>query len=129
MKIETSFDFFSPVTPFRNLPGKLIVFKSIIQPTTPSELPIAGAPGRDIELSVLEDPPNGRRGGEEENDFFYLEGKSLRLKRPLDRDEKDLSSLMIQVRRYSRKNVLLLLLLLLPLLFCFCGLLMLIFVQ
>ena len=31
------------------------------------------------------------------NEFFRLDGKAVRLTRPLDRDEKDLSSIVFQV--------------------------------
>ena len=36
-------------------------------------------------------------------DQFRLEGKSVRLQEPLDRDESDLSSIVFQVAFYSRE--------------------------
>ena len=34
-------------------------------------------------------------------EMFYLDGKTLRLLRPLDRDENDLSSVIFQVKCYD----------------------------
>ena len=51
--------------------------------------------GTDIELkmSSVEDEISRERA----EDIFYLEGKSLKLRRPLDRDANDLSSIIFQV--------------------------------
>ena len=59
------------------------------QLTVPGELPVTGDPGTDITLDLV--------FSKEEEIFFRLEGKSLRLTKPLDRDEKDRSSLVFQV--------------------------------
>ena len=68
------------------------------QGTTPDELPISGFPGDDIrlELSYSEE-------SEQYSSHFELDGKALRLRRPLDRDEKDLSSIMFQVQNDPNK--------------------------
>ncbi len=63
------------------------------QDTFPAELPISGSPGQDMELSLFHLPED-----RPDRDYFRLEGKRLRLIRPLDRDEEDLSSIMLQVR-------------------------------
>ena len=51
--------------------------------------------GSDIELKIssVEDDLTRDRA----EDIFYLEGKSLKLRRPLDRDANDLSSIIFQV--------------------------------
>ncbi|XP_043200018.1 cadherin-99C-like isoform X2 [Amphibalanus amphitrite] len=56
------------------------------QPTSPRELPIEGS-SDEISLSLLPDATN----------FFRLEGKSLYLASPLDRDADDLSSIVLRV--------------------------------
>ena len=63
------------------------------QETTPAHLPISGLPGTDMELEIhyADDEPDSRR-------LFVLDSeKRLRLIRPLDRDEQDMSSIMFQV--------------------------------
>ena len=62
------------------------------QRTTPPELPISGLPGSDVrlELSYSEE-------SRQYSSHFELDGKTLRLRKALDRDEKDLSSIMFQV--------------------------------
>ena len=62
------------------------------QGTTPEQLPISGLPGDDIrlELSYSEE-------SEQYSSHFELDGKALRLRKSLDRDEKDLSSILFQV--------------------------------
>ena len=69
------------------------------QGTTPDELPISGFPGDDIrlELSYSEE-------SEQYSSHFELDGKALRLRKPLDRDEKDLSSIMFQVQNEPNKT-------------------------
>ena len=69
------------------------------QGTTPEELPISGFPGDDIrlELSYSEE-------SEQYSSHFELDGKALRLRKPLDRDEKDLSSIMFQVQNEPNKT-------------------------
>jgi hypothetical protein len=51
----------------------------------------AGEPGADIELKINYPPE------EAESRSFVLDGKRLRLVRPLDRDPKDLASIVFQV--------------------------------
>ena len=51
--------------------------------------------GTDIELQLSSVENDLTRDRAE--DIFYLEGKSLKLRRPLDRDENDLSSIIFQV--------------------------------
>ena len=65
------------------------------QTTEPARLPISGSPGSDIrlELHYADEEPSSRK-------FFTLDEndqKKLRLVKPLDRDEEDLSSVMFQV--------------------------------
>ena len=51
---------------------------------------IPGVPERDIELTLVY-PKDATQ-------YFYLEGKSLRLRTPIDRDPEDLASLQLEVR-------------------------------
>ena len=51
---------------------------------------ISGVPERDIELTLVY-PKDATQ-------YFYLEGKSLRLRSPIDRDPEDLASLQLEVR-------------------------------
>ena len=51
--------------------------------------------GTDIELQLSSVENDLTRDRAE--DIFYLEGKNLKLRRPLDRDENDLSSIIFQV--------------------------------
>ena len=65
------------------------------QETVPGRLPLAGDPGVDIALELVLPPDAGQ-------EMFRLEGKRLRLTRPLDRDVKNrrgqpLSSIVFQV--------------------------------
>ncbi|CAB4070046.1 PCDH15 [Lepeophtheirus salmonis] len=53
----------------------------------PKELSLQGQVGSDINLEISEDVSG----------LFALEGKDIRLKRPLDRDENDLSSLSLKI--------------------------------
>ena len=62
------------------------------QGTTPKELPISGFPGDDIRLELSHSEES-----EQYSSHFELDGKALRLRKPLDRDDKDLSSIMFQV--------------------------------
>ena len=52
--------------------------------------------GTEIELKIASLETDVSRDRAE--DIFYLEGKKLKLRRPLDRDENDLSSLIFQVK-------------------------------
>lgn len=63
-------------------------FKDIDQRTTPNELPIFGDPFTEIALELVF--PKG-------NQIFLLNGKSLQLLQPLDRDEENLSHIVFQV--------------------------------
>ena len=56
---------------------------------------ISGVPERDIELTLVY-PKDATQ-------YFYLEGKSLRLRSPIDRDPEDLASLQLEVRN-KKKN-------------------------
>jgi len=58
------------------------------QETNPKELPIAGNVGSDIELELVF--PSGYS-------IFRLQDKSIHLTEPLDRDQRDLSSIVFQV--------------------------------
>ena len=62
------------------------------QGTTPGQLPIAGFPGDDVRLELSYSEESAQYAS-----HFELDGKTLRLRKPLDRDEKDLSSIMFQV--------------------------------
>ena len=62
------------------------------QGTTPEQLPIAGFPGDDIRLEMSYSEESAQYAS-----HFELDGKTLRLRQPLDRDDKDLSSIMFQV--------------------------------
>lgn len=59
------------------------------QRTAPPELPIFGDPNTEISLELVF--PKG-------NPIFLLNGKSLQLLQPLDRDEENLSHIVFQVR-------------------------------
>uniref|UniRef100_A0A182NGA3 Cadherin domain-containing protein n=1 Tax=Anopheles dirus TaxID=7168 RepID=A0A182NGA3_9DIPT len=61
---------------------------SVAQHTNPPELPIAGDPTDDITLELVF--PKGKP-------TFLLDGKSLRLIHPLDRDEENLSHIVFQI--------------------------------
>ncbi len=50
---------------------------------------IPGEPGTDIELKI--------NYPDEDSRSFVLEGKKLKLVKPLDRDAKDLASIVVQV--------------------------------
>lgn len=64
------------------------IFTVIDQRTTPNELPIFGDPFTEIALELVF--PKG-------NQIFLLNGKSLQLLQPLDRDEENLSHIVFQV--------------------------------
>ncbi|XP_053680241.1 cadherin-99C [Anopheles nili] len=61
---------------------------SVAQLTNPPELPISGDPNDDITLELVF--PKGKP-------TFLLDGKSLRLIHPLDRDEENLSHIVFQI--------------------------------
>ena len=61
--------------------------------TDPAELPIAGSLD-EILLSIVPANPNS---GSEQADMFRLDGKQIRLAKPLDRDAEDLSTVVSQV--------------------------------
>uniref|UniRef100_A0A182PEL0 Cadherin domain-containing protein n=1 Tax=Anopheles epiroticus TaxID=199890 RepID=A0A182PEL0_9DIPT len=61
---------------------------SVAQQTNPPELPISGDPNDDITLELVF--PKGKP-------TFLLDGKSLRLIHPLDRDEENLSHIVFQI--------------------------------
>uniref|UniRef100_A0A182MDY9 Cadherin domain-containing protein n=1 Tax=Anopheles culicifacies TaxID=139723 RepID=A0A182MDY9_9DIPT len=61
---------------------------SVAQHTNPPELPISGDPNDDITLELVF--PKGKP-------TFLLDGKSLRLIHPLDRDEENLSHIVFQI--------------------------------
>uniref|UniRef100_A0A6E8V4Y3 Cadherin domain-containing protein n=1 Tax=Anopheles coluzzii TaxID=1518534 RepID=A0A6E8V4Y3_ANOCL len=61
---------------------------SVAQHTNPPELPISGDPTDDITLELVF--PKGKP-------TFLLDGKSLRLIHPLDRDEENLSHIVFQI--------------------------------
>uniref|UniRef100_A0A182Q6C9 Cadherin domain-containing protein n=1 Tax=Anopheles farauti TaxID=69004 RepID=A0A182Q6C9_9DIPT len=61
---------------------------SVAQHTNPPELPISGDPNEDITLELVF--PKGKP-------TFLLDGKSLRLIHPLDRDEENLSHIVFQI--------------------------------
>ncbi|XP_017860568.1 PREDICTED: protocadherin-15 [Drosophila arizonae] len=65
------------------------------QTTTPAELPIFGDPYTEIALDLVF--PKG-------HPTFLLEGKSLRLIQPLDRDEENLSHIVFQVSCTIRES-------------------------
>ena len=67
----------------------------IDQETSPNELPISGTPGEDMKLSILNDASSSSSS----RDMFALDGKRIRLLKPLDRDENDISSIMFQVHQ------------------------------
>ena len=67
------------------------------QGTTPGQLPIAGFPGDDVRLELSYSEESAQYAS-----HFELDGKTLRLRKPLDRDEKDLSSIMFQVWSVNR---------------------------
>ena len=57
---------------------------------------ISGVPERDIELTLVY-PKDATQ-------YFYLEGKSLRLRSPIDRDPEDLASLQLEVRNKKKSQ-------------------------
>lgn len=63
-------------------------FAAIDQETVPAELPVTGDPRNE---TILELSATGRLP------LFTLDGKKLRLLRPLDRDEENLSHVVFQV--------------------------------
>ncbi|KAL1123604.1 hypothetical protein AAG570_002680 [Ranatra chinensis] len=63
-------------------------FSDISQSTRPEELPIAGDPFSEITLQLIS--PKG-------NPQFKLDGKKLRLLRPIDRDKDNLSHIVFQL--------------------------------
>lgn len=68
------------------------MFAVIDQRTTPNELPIFGDPFTEIALELVF--PKG-------NQIFLLNGKSLQLLQPLDRDEENLSHIVFQVSAFQ----------------------------
>lgn len=66
----------------------LLFFSDIGQLTTPSELPIYGDPFTEIALELV-----FSKG----NPIFLLNGKTLQLLQPLDRDKENLSHIVFQV--------------------------------
>ena len=64
--------------------------------TEPAELPIAGSLD-EIVLSIVPANPNS---GSEQADMFRLDGKQIRLAKPLDRDAEDLSTVVFQVSKF-----------------------------
>ena len=58
---------------------------------------IPGVPERDIELTLVY-PKDATQ-------YFYLEGKSLRLRSPIDRDPEDLASLQLEVRNKKKLKI------------------------
>lgn len=77
-------------------------FPDVNQRTAPPELPIFGDPNTEISLELVF--PKG-------NPIFLLNGKSLQLLQPLDRDEENLSHIVFQVRYlrfflyYNKKKI------------------------
>lgn len=68
---------------------------AIDQRTNPVELPIFGDPFQEIALELIF--PKG-------NQIFLLNGKSLKLLQPLDRDAENLSHIIFQVRKINKQN-------------------------
>ena len=60
---------------------------------------MSGEPGADIELKINYPPE------EIESRSFVLDGKRLRLTKPLDRDAKDLASIVFQVGPWCSYSV------------------------
>lgn len=73
---------------FTNPTTSRFVLPAVAQHTNPPELPISGDPTDDITLELVF--PKGKP-------TFLLDGKSLRLIHPLDRDEENLSHIVFQV--------------------------------
>lgn len=69
-------------------PGINISYSDIGQRTTPADLPIIGDPFTEISLELVF--PKG-------NPIFLLNGKSLQLLQPLDRDEDNISHIVFHV--------------------------------
>ncbi len=69
------------------------------QVTSPEEMPVSGFPGDDIRLELFY--PESKQF----ESHFALDGKRLKLLKPLDRDEGDLSSIMFQVRTLTSFSV------------------------
>lgn len=75
----------------------LYIHSAIDQRTTPLELPIFGDPFTEIALEL-----NFAKG----NQIFLLNGKSLQLLQPLDRDAENLSHIVFQVNIYLKHSIL-----------------------
>lgn len=73
----------------------IFVFLGIGQRTTPTELPIYGDPFTEIALELVF--PKG-------NPLFLLNGKTLELLQPLDRDKENLSHIVFQVNNYKKHS-------------------------
>ena len=71
------------------------LFTAVEQQTTPPELPIYGDPYTEIALELI-----FSKG----KPLFILNGKSLQLLQPLDRDEENLSHIVFQVSCTIRPN-------------------------
>lgn len=83
--------FFQTIIRARSEKNILIIFLSDVgQRTTPAELPIAGDPYTEIALELVF--PKG-------NPQFLLNGKTLQLLQPLDRDEEKISHIVFQVTK------------------------------
>lgn len=59
------------------------------QETEPKELPLSGVPDDEIQLKLVY-PKSA-------TEYFFLDGKSLKLKQPIDRDPKDLAQISLEV--------------------------------
>lgn len=62
----------------------------------PAELPIYGDPYTEIALELI---------FAKENPNFLLNGKTLQLLKPLDRDQENLSHIVFQVTIYFHTNI------------------------
>lgn len=67
------------------------VFAAFDQPTVPDELPVVGNPYNETTLELMF--PGGTR-------LFTLDGKKLKLLKPLDRDSENLSHVVFQVKNF-----------------------------
>lgn len=65
------------------------------QPTVPEELPVSGNPYNETTLELVFP---GKAP------LFTLDGKKLRLLKPLDRDNENLSHVVFQVMKNSHQN-------------------------
>lgn len=70
-------------------------FADVGQRTVPAELPIYGDPYTEIALELVF--PKG-------NPIFLLNGKTLQLLQPLDRDEENLSHIVFQVSKKKKQK-------------------------